>query len=598
MNSAYWEEEKDRSIPAGKALRRLLPLLNPHKKRLLLNLVLLVVATTASILAPITVQSALDLHIVPMKDSSGLVVLALAYVLLQVIYLTGTYFQRVHLETIGQDIITALKRRCFDHITGLNVNFFDNNPVGRLMSRVESDGESLRQMFASIVVMVIGDLLLVAGMLGVMFYKNWRLTLLVLTVAPVVLVLIYWFQRFTTPRFLKVRQRVADITATITEFLQGMGVIQVFNRQETARRRLNEVNRSKFKVERSAEWGVVSFFNVIFFLQNVAIALVLWFAADLTAGEAVSIGVIYMFVLYVRRFFEPVARFSEEIHVIQRAVAGARRIFGLLDTQEIIAEPRSAKSWRGFEKKIGFENVWFSYKGDDTYAVKKLDFEVRKGEKVALVGVTGGGKSTIVNLLLRFYDPTRGRVTVDGIDIRELNTVDLRAKFGLVLQDIFLFPGDVKENIALGDERVSEEQMTRVSKLVSADRFIDRMPEGYKTEISERGANLSRGERQLLSFARAMIQNPQVLLLDEATSSVDPDTEKRITMALRRLLTGRTSVIIAHRLSTILDADRILVIRDGEIVERGSHQELLAARGYYEQLFRLQFKELEEVKVT
>lgn len=598
MNSAYWEEEKDRSIPAGKALRRLLPLLKPHKRRLLINLVLLVVATVASILAPVTVQRALDLHIVPMTDFGGLLYLALAYLLLQAIFLIGTYFQRVHLEIIGQDIITALKRRCFDHITGLNVNFFDNNPVGRLMSRVESDGESLRQMFASIVVMVIGDLLLVAGMLGVMFYKNWRLTLLVLTVAPVVLVLIYWFQRFTTPRFLKVRQRVADITATITEFLQGMGVIQVFNRQATARQRLNEANRSKFKVERSAEWGVVSFFNVIFFLQNVAIALVLWFAADFTTGEAVSVGVIYMFVLYVRRFFEPVARFSEEIHVIQRAIAGARRIFGLLDTNEIIAEPEAAKSWRGLESKIAFEDVCFSYKGDETYAAKKLNFEVRKGEKVALVGVTGGGKSTIINLLLRLYDPTKGRVTVDGIDIRELNTADLRAKFGLVLQDIFLFPGNVKDNVALGDEHVSDEQLTRVSKLVSADRFIDRMPQGYKTEISERGANLSRGERQLLSFARAMIQNPQVLLLDEATSSVDPDTENRITMALKRLLTGRTSIIIAHRLSTILDADRILVIRDGEIVEKGSHQELLAAKGYYEQLFRLQFKELEEVKVT
>ncbi|MFH2055522.1 MAG: ATP-binding cassette domain-containing protein, partial [bacterium] len=239
-----------------------------------------------------------------------------------------------------------------------------------------------------------------------------------------------------------------------------------------------------------------------------------------------------------------------------------------------------------------------SYSNDDVYALKRISFEVRKGEKVALVGVTGGGKSSIINLLLRFYDPSKGRVTVDGLDIRDLTTEDLRAKFGLVLQDIFLFPGDVKENITLGREDLHEEQLTSVARLVAADRFINRMPKGYATEISERGANLSRGERQLLSFARAMIHNPQVLLLDEATSSVDPDTEQKITRALRRLLKGRTSIIIAHRLSTILDADRILVIRDGEIIEQGSHQELLAAKGYYEQLFRLQFQEQKSAGVT
>jgi ATP-binding cassette subfamily B protein len=513
-------------------------------------------------------------------------------------YLTGSYIQRVQLETIGQDIITALKRRCFDHITGLNVNFFDRNPVGRLMSRVESDGESLRQMFASIVVMIVGDVLLVVGMLSIMFYANWRLTLLVLSVAPVVIVLIYAFQRYTTPRFLKVRQRVADIIATITEYVQGMSVIQIFNRQRTARDRLNEANRRKFVIERNAEWGVVSFFNTIYFLQNVAIALVLWFAAEAVLGEAVTVGVIMLFVLYIRRFFEPVHRFAEEVHVIQKAIAGARRIFALLDSTEIVPEPTKPQQWSGLEDKIRFEDVWFSYGGDDNYAAKGIDFEVRKGEKVALVGVTGGGKSTAINLLLRFYDPTRGRITVDGIDIRELATEDLRAKFGLVLQDIFLFPGDVKDNITLGREDLHDEQLTGVTRLVAADRFINRLPKGYATEISERGANLSRGERQLLSFARAMIHNPQVLLLDEATSSVDPDTEQKITQALRRLLKGRTSIIIAHRLSTILDADRILVIRDGEITERGSHQELLAAKGYYEQLFRLQFQERESPGVT
>lgn len=603
MESAYWEQEKEHSIEAKQALKRLLPLLRPQRRRLFGNLIMLVIATTASILAPIVVKYAVDGYIVPSDQGgqgnySGILTLGLIYLGLMAIYLIGSYIQRVHLEVIGQDIITALKRRCFDHITSLNLNFFDKNPVGRLMARVESDGESLRQMFASIVVMLVGDLLLVVGMLGIMLYTNWRLTLLVLSVAPIIVVLIYAFQKYTTPRFLKVRQRVADIIATITEYLQGMSVIQVFNRQKAVRERLNEANRRKFVVERNAEWGVVSFFNTIFFLQTVAIALVLWFSADIVTGAAVSVGVILMFIQYIRRFFEPVHRFAEEIHVIQKAIAGARRIFGLLDNHDMVPEPQQPRQWKDFTERLTFEDVWFSYGGDDKYAIRNANFEVRKGEKLALVGVTGGGKSTIVNLLLRYYDPTRGRILVDGIDIRELNTEDLRAKFGLVLQDIFLFPGDVKENITLGRGDIDDEQLTDVSRLVAADRFIDRMPQGYQTEISERGANLSRGERQLLSFARAMIQNPQVLLLDEATSSVDPDTERRITQALRRLLTGRTSIIIAHRLSTILDADRILVIRDGEIIERGTHQELLAAGGYYEQLFRLQFQEQKTAGVT
>ena len=604
MESAYWEQEKEYSIGAKAALKRLLPLLKPHQKRLFGNLALLILATAASIVAPLVVKHAVDHYIVPSDTGAtavefgGMVLLTAYYAGLMGIYLIGGYLQRVHLEIIGQDIITALKQRCFDHVSSLNLNFFDKNPVGRLMARVESDGESLRQMFASIVVMVVGDVLLMVGMLGIMFYTNWRLTLLVLTVAPVVLVLIYAFQRYTTPRFLKVRQRVADIIATVTEYLQGMNVIQIFNRQHSARERLNEANRRKYVIERNAELGVVTFFNTIFFLQTVAIVLVLWFATDLVAEAAVTAGTILMFVLYIRRFFEPVHRLAEEIHVIQKAIAGARRIFGLLDNRDMIPEPLQPTTWPQFEEVIRFEDVWFSYSGDHVYALKRISFEVRKGEKVALVGVTGGGKSSIINLLLRFYDPSKGRVTVDGIDIRDLTTADLRAKFGLVLQDIFLFPGDVKENITLGREDLHEEQLSSVARLVAADRFINRMPKGYATEISERGANLSRGERQLLSFARAMIQNPQVLLLDEATSSVDPDTEQRITRALQRLLTGRTSIIIAHRLSTILDADRILVIRDGEITEQGSHQELLTAKGYYEQLFRLQFRERESTGVT
>jgi ATP-binding cassette subfamily B protein len=313
--------------------------------------------------------------------------------------------------------------------------------------------------------------------------------------------------------------------------------------------------------------------------------------------QAMSAGVIVAFIMYIRRFFEPIHRAAEELHVVQRAIAGARRIFALLKNEERITEPEHPKNWDSFTDAIRFENVSLSYNNDGKFALKDASFEIKRGEKVALVGQTGGGKSTIVNLLLRFYEPSAGRITVDGIDIREINSANLRAKFGLVLQDIFLFPGNVRDNITLDKEGISAETLAASAHLVTADRFIERMPQKYETEISERGANLSRGERQLLSFARAMVFDPQVLLLDEATSSVDPDTEKQIQAALNRLLAGRTSLIIAHRLSTILDADKILVIREGQIIERGTHRELLAQSGYYEKLYRLQFYETEKVKV-
>ena len=624
MDSAYYQEEQESSVSAKEAFRGLLPLLYPHRRRLYLNLALLVISTGLSLLGPVIIQRTVDIvttaakaagtagamlpevsrATIPESIVPQIVSMSLTYVLVLLFFLVAAYTQRVYLEIIGQDVITDLKRRCFEHIMGLSVAFFDRNPVGRLLSRVESDGESLRQLFANIVVMIVGDMLMIVGILGIMFWYNWRLTLAVLAIAPIIITLIYFYQRYTTPRFLEIRKRMADVVATMTEFLQGMSVVQVFNRQKMVQDRMNDANRRKFRLDAQTHLANTTFFNTIVFFESVGIAIVTFYGATLVmnqtgaAGEqAMSAGVIVAFIMYIRRFFEPIHRAAEELHVIQRAIAGARRIFALLKSDERIAEPAHPRVWQSFESEIRFENVSLSYNNDGNFALKDATFEIKRGEKVALVGVTGGGKSTIVNLLLRFYEPTSGRITVDGIDIREINSADLRAKFGLVLQDIFLFPGNVRDNITLDQEGISVEALTAATNLVTADRFIERMPLKYETEISERGANLSRGERQLLSFARAMVYDPQVLLLDEATSSVDPDTEKQIQTALNRLLAGRTSLIIAHRLSTILDADKIMVIREGQIIERGTHKELLAQGGYYEKLYRLQFYETDKVKV-
>ncbi len=613
MESAYYEEEQEVSVSAKQAFRGLVPLLRPHRRRLVLNFSLLVLATVLSLAGPIIIRQVVDLVAgidheqlasAQVQAHKGTILeYSAIYVGVLFVFLIISYVQRVHLEIVGQEIITGLKQRCFDHVIGLSVAFFDRNPVGRLLSRVESDGESLRQLFANIVVILIGDVLMIIGSLIVMAWFNWKLTVAVMAVMPVMIALIWVYQVYMTPRFLEVRKRIADLIANMTEYLQGMAVVQVFNRQKLARDRMSEASRRKFKYEAQISVGNSAFGNVIVFLENLAIAAVVliggYFLVDSAtgAGPEASAGVLVVFLLYLRRFFDPVHRSAEELHVVQRAIAGARRILALLNNQDRIAEPEAPKSWTRFENTIRFENVSLSYNRDDKFAVRDLNFEIRRGEKVALVGVTGGGKSTIVSLLLRFYDPTEGRIAVDGIDIRDLNTADLRAKFGLVLQDIFLFPGSVRDNITLEQTGLSDEALKAATHLVTADRFIARMEKGYDTEVSERGGNLSRGERQLLSFARAMIFNPQVLLLDEATSSVDPDTEMRIQAALKRLLTGRTSLIIAHRLSTILDADKILVIREGRIIESGTHTELLQQGGYYEKLFRLQFQEPAKAKV-
>lgn len=628
MNTAYYQDEQEHEIPARKAFRGLLPLLTPHKRRLVVNLVLMIIATGMAVVGPILIQQATDIAVAanefanltetalpPMTGDSAvnaildgardaMILCAIVFLLSFLIGAIVEYLQRVHLEIIGQDVITALKRRCFDHVIGLSISFFDKNPVGRLLSRVESDGESLRRLFTNIVVMVVRDVLLLIGMLTAMFLYNWKLTLVVLAVSPIAITLVWLYQRYTTPRFLQVRKRMADIVAGLTEFLQGMPIIQVFNRQETIKKRVWKLNERKFRKDAETHLSNVFFFNCMYFLQRIVIAAVVLAGSTMILGAidggaveiGVTAGVVIAFIMYIERFFEPIYRASEELHVVQQAIAGARRIFALLKNNERITEPQQPKEWKTFEDAIRFENVSFSYKNDSNYALRNVSFELKKGEKVALVGMTGGGKSTIINLLLRFYDRTSGSITLDGADIRDVGTADLRAKFGLVLQDIFLFPGSIRENITLEQEGVSDELLRSTTKIVSADRFIQRLPAGFDTEVAERGGNLSRGERQLLSFARAMVFNPQILLLDEATSSVDPDTERRIQAALKRLLRGRTSLIIAHRLSTILDADKILVIRNGEITERGTHSELLAQSGYYEKLFRLQFMKPEAVR--
>lgn len=577
------------NISSRQAFARLMPLLKAHIRGLVICFLLLAVSTILSLYWPILLKTAIDVNIKG-NDINGLLITVLLIGLIQAATLLFQYFQRIKLEVIGQDIMVELKRRLFHHILSLDVSFFDKNPVGRLLARVESDTESLRQLFTNTVVLLIGDLLLATGVFGVMLYYSWRLTMLLLLMIPIMLVMLFIFERITTPHFLELRKRMADVTATLTEFLQGMAIIQIFHRGDYARQRLNEANRLKYHNDVYVHVGTTLFFNAVFFLQYAMIGLVLYFGIRWTGTGALTVGTIGMFIILIWRAFDPIYRVSEQLANVQKAIAGAKRIFALLANQEKLPDALRPVEWKKLNQGICFDHVSFSYSGDGNYALRDVSFEIPVGRRVALAGVTGGGKTTVISLLLRFYDPQKGRITVDGIDIRDISKEELRRRFALVLQDIFLFPGDVKSNIALETGEVTESQVLDAARTVEADRFIQRLPQAYSTEVSEKGANFSRGERQLLSFARALVVNPDVLILDEATSSVDPETERTIQGSLKKLMTGRTSLIIAHRLSTILDVDQIMVIRHGQIIERGTHIELILQDGYYSKLFHLQFK--------
>jgi ATP-binding cassette subfamily B protein len=597
MTAEFYENEEmgehERDMAFGTAFRALVPYIKAHRRRLMVCLLLLFGTTALSLSWPWLVQRTIDgplaeqlaLDVVE-RSFAPLVAFGLAILLIQALNLLFQYFQRVKLESVGQDIMLDLRQGLFRHILSQDISFFDKHPVGRLMARVESDTESLRLLFTNTVVLVVGDLVLILGIWSVMIYHEWRLGLLVSGLFPLILGLVYVFHKITTHRFLEVRKRMAEVTATLTEFLHGMSIVQIFHRGDYARDRVYRVNERKFSEDAYVNIAVCIFFNTLFFLEYVKIGMVLF----LGVMWGITPGTIVLFILLIWREFDPIARAADQLGSFQKGIAGARRIFALLSVQPRLNPPQKPAEWDGLKEGIRFEHVWFSYTDSEDWVLRDVSFEIPVGKRIALAGVTGGGKSTIISLLLRMYDPQRGRILVDGIDIRELDLEKLRRSFALVLQDIILFPGTVEANIGLEAEGLSREQIVAASRTVAADRFISRLADKYDTEVSEKGSNFSRGERQLLSFARALVVNPDLLILDEATSSVDPETERTIQASLKRLMKGRTSLIIAHRLSTILDVDQILVLRRGEIVERGTHTELLLANGYYSKLFHLQFK--------
>jgi ATP-binding cassette subfamily B protein len=598
----------------ARLMRRLLVYLRPHAGAVALAFVAIVGGSIVDLAQPLLTQQAIDRYIAS-GDLAGLSRIAILFVGLLVFGFLCEYGQTYILQNTGQKIMRTMRLQVYAHLQRLDLRFYDRNPVGRLMTRVTTDVDALNDLFASGVVTVFGDVIVLVGIMIVMLVMHWQLALVAFAVIPLIVLATHWFRVHVRESYRRIRGLVARLNAFLQEHITGISTVQLFGQEARVWRRFDGINREHRDVNIRSIFYYAVFYPVIELLAALSGALIIWIGGGWAIEGSVSVGVLVAFLQYSRRFFQPISDLSEKFNILQAAMAASERIFGLLDTAVVIQSPaaprRLGASARG---RIEFDRVWFAYdagpgdarragdRGDDaagssgdaagpTFVLRDVSFAVEAGQRVGIVGATGSGKTTIINLLLRFYDVTRGRILIDGIDIRELDLAELRGLFGLVLQDVHLFSGTIGENVRLGNGAIDDERVRQAAAHVHADRFIDALPGGYDAPVAERGATLSLGQKQLLSFARALAFDPTILLLDEATSSIDTATEALIQDALRKLMASRTVLAIAHRLSTIQDVDQILVLHKGELRESGTHQQLVARRGLYYKLYQLQYRD-------
>ena len=583
----------------ARLMRRLLGFMRPHRVAIGWTVVAIVGLSVLQLAPPYLTKVAIDAHITT-GELDGLNTLALLFLGVLVFSYVLEYVQTYTLQVTGQRIIFDLRMRIQEHLQRLDVAFYDRTPVGRLMTRVTTDVDALNDLFASGVVSAFRDILMLGGIAIVLVVMDWRLAIVALSVLPLIALMTQWFRRNARQSYRQVRGWIARINAFLQENITGMATVQLFRREARHFDRFDAMNRGHRDANIASIFYYAVFYPAIEVLGALAIAAIVWFGGGWTLQGTLELGSLVAFVLYSQRFFRPISDLSEKFNLLQAAMASSERIFALLDTPVSVESPASRMQRDSHHGRpagpghIRFEHVWFAYR-DDEYVLEDVTFDVAPGQRVGVVGATGAGKTTLINLLMRFYDVNRGRITIDGVDIRELSLMALRSRFGLVLQDGYLFSGTVADNIRLGSDAISDAAVRRAAGAVHADRFIASLPDGFDSPVAERGATFSVGQRQLLSFARALAHQPSVLVLDEATSSIDTDTEQLIQDALRVLMSGRTTIAIAHRLSTVQDMDAILVLHKGRLRETGSHQALLAQRGLYFTLYQLQYRDQEAV---
>jgi ATP-binding cassette subfamily B protein len=615
----HHEEEVLGKVYDTRLMRRLVAYVRPYGDMALGALGLILLSSLLQLVGPLATAVALDLFIRPLGAGAGqvsapsaavrnfllargiypadigvqgLTVVSVLYLSVLILTFCALYAQGYVLQLMGQYIMKDMRGEIFGKLQRLPLSFYDRNPLGRLVTRVTTDVDSLNEMFTAGLVSIFGDLMLLAGIVVVLFWLDWRLALVAFSIIPLLFTLTSWFRIRVRQSFREVRVRIARINAFLQEHITGMPVVQLFNREERAFAEFTEINDAHRVANVRSIFYYAVFFPGVELISATGVALLIWFGGGRVISGAISVGALIAFLQYAQRFYQPLSDLSEKYNILQSAMASSERIFKLMDTPVTIASPAGAYSPEVVRGDLEFDDVRFSYKEGEP-VLKGISFRVRSGETLAVVGHTGAGKSTLANLLLRFYDIDSGTVRVDGVDVRQWDLARLRRSVAMVLQDVFLFSGSVAANIRLGEGGIDDERVRWAAGEVHALPFIERLPGGFDSIVKERGAGLSVGQKQLIAFARALAFDPSILILDEATSSIDTETEQVIQKALERLLVGRTSIVIAHRLSTIQKANHILVLHKGEVREYGTHQELLAMRGIYYRLYLLQYKDQE-----
>ncbi|MBI2618557.1 MAG: ABC transporter ATP-binding protein [Ignavibacteriales bacterium] len=581
-------------------MRRLLKYLRPYRWHVALGVLLAIIVSVTEAVRPYFTKIAVDQDIAN-GDKAGLLITILFFLAVLIFRVVVQYFSAYLTQWIGQRTIFDLRMEVFEHLQRLSLRFYDRNPIGRLITRVTNDIEVLNEMFSSGIVMVFTDVFTIIGIFYFMFTMNWELALVSLSVLPLLFYGTFLFRKKAREAYRQVRIQIARINSFMQEHITGMAVDQIFNRERKSFQRFSEINAA----HRNANIKSILYYSLFYpgvdFIGAIAVGLILWYAGLNALEDKVTLGTVMAFLQFNEMFWRPIRDLSEKYNILQTAMASSERVFQLLDDRTAMSVPRDPKPLETVKGEIEFRNVWFAYNvptdgiGSPEWVLKDVSFRIKPGQTVAIVGHTGAGKTSIISLLSRFYEIQKGEILIDGINIRDVRPGDLRRHIAVVLQDVFLFSGDIKNNISLGSEDAPIDRVKAAARIVGAHRFIEQLPGQYDAEVKERGATLSVGQKQLLSFARALASNPRILVLDEATSSVDTEAEILIQHAIRRLLQGRTSIVIAHRLSTIQRADTIIVLHKGEIREIGSHQELLARDGIYRKLYKLQYKEQEVV---
>jgi ATP-binding cassette subfamily B protein len=611
----FHEEEILGKAYDGRLMRRLMIYLGPHRVIVIGAVGIILLQSIMELAGPALTVITIDLFIKPesattlssmsatakqimdalgisLSRIAGLNIAGATYLAMLILGFFFHYWQTVLVQTLGQRVMFDFREQLFGHLQRLDISFYNRNPVGRLMTRLTTDVDALNELFTAGVVAAFQDVFALLGIIILMFYLNWRLALVALIVVPLLVAVTVWFKINARESYRKVRTRIARINAFLQEHLSGMATVQLFNREPVAMEQFDRINADHRQANIESIFYYAVFFPAVELISAVGIGLIIWYGGGQVLQGELTLGALIGFIQLSQRFFRPISDLSEKYNILQSAMASSERIFKLLDTPVEITSPADGVQPRQVKGHIEFRRVWFAYQ-DEEWVLRDVSFEAQPGERIAIVGHTGAGKTTITNLLLRFHDVQQGQILVDGVDVRDWDLKALRRAFAIVLQDVFLFSGDIESNIRLGEVSWNGDRVERAAREVHAHEFIERLPGGYQAPVQERGATLSTGQKQLIAFARALAFDPPILILDEATANIDTQTELLIRDALDRLLRGRTSLVIAHRLSTIQNADRILVLHKGRVREVGTHDELLKLRGIYYRLYQLQYKEQE-----